>query len=172
MGKGNISVLFCKSLFGGVLCLLLSLPVWAQPSNSQVYRQLIEQYLQKHPENFRKVSGQILKDYFPPYTTDSTATATLQVFLPDLSYTREKRGVYVRKMDLSINRKDSVTVSRTLAYQDTLNRKQLRHIIRNSPEELQGDNPTRWGKWIGPTVLISTSIAGIVSLFFLRSSSD
>ena len=163
-----------KQWIRGVIGLLAILPHMslAQSTNPQIYQQLLQQYLDDHPGPYRKISGQLLTNYFPPYTTDTTTARTLQVFSPELTYERLSKGIYRRNMHISINQKDSTTRSETVVFQDTLNRKQLRYVLKNSPDSLRGDNPTRWGKWVGPTTLIATSVAGIVSLFFLRSSND
>lgn len=72
-------------------------------------------------------------------------------------------------MNFYITKKDSVQISIPLEYNDTLSAESLQRIYKGSGREFRGDNPSAWGKWISPLILVSSGVVGISALFYVRS---
>ncbi len=158
-----------RYIMGVLLIAIFPLLLQAQPHNGEVYRQLMDQYFQENALPFGSIEGSYPERYFSQVSPDSSADAVLQIAPAIVRYKQLADSLHVRTVDITVVRKDSTSETFTYRYADTLSNVNLRRVIRKSPDDLRGDNPLPGAKWIRPIALISLSITGLISLFFLRS---
>ncbi|RMG23621.1 MAG: hypothetical protein D6730_14135 [Bacteroidetes bacterium] len=154
-----------------ILAILAAMPLWGmtQPHNGEIYRQLVQNYFSAHGNHFLRVQGQPLAEFMPPYTIDSLAGSSLIVGLPTVKYGRVGKRHFSRTLGLSLSLQDSSVRPMYVSYTDTLEKKVLLRLYRQSPDQLKGDKPTAMARWIFPLALISGSVGGVLALFFVRS---
>lgn len=155
--------------YGLGLLLGISGVVHAQPHNGEVYRQLMRGFFDEQGNQFLQVNGSPVEAYTPPYVLDSTTSRQLIVSQASVSYERLGPKRYLRQLSLRLTLQDSSLQAFPLTYTDTLSKSQLKQAFRASPYALQGDMPTPEARWILPAALITASVGGFISLFFLRS---
>lgn len=153
----------------GLACfLLLSIPASAQLHNGECYRRLVADYFEKNGSNYQQLSGDFLKDWMPPYTID-TSGSSLFMAPPEITYAGIGKKQYCRSLKVFLNLQDSVMRSEVLTFSDTLSLKQVKAVRRASPKTLKGDTPGFSAKIARPMVIVASSIALIVALFYIRS---
>lgn len=152
-----------------MIFLLGALSLSAQLSNAEVYRTLWQNHLTEQT-HYSKISGQILTDLFPKYQSDSTSAFKLQVLKPEVNYAQLADKRIMRTIEIPYNVKDSLIESFRLRYVDTLQRESFNQIHRESRESLRGESPTFVARWLRPVGILSLSVGGILSLFYVRSS--
>lgn len=152
-----------------MICLFGMLSLRAQLSNAEVYRTLWQNHLAEQT-HYGKISGQILKSFFPDYQADTTSSLGLQVFEPQVNYSQLPDKRIMRSIEVPYNVKDSVIESYRLRYVDTLQLESFKQIHRQSEGVLKGESPTFVAKWLRPLGILSLSVGGIIALFYVRSS--
>ena len=154
------------SILVGIVSLLFPFHVQAQQNNAEIYRDLLKEIEFLHPQSFKTIEGRYFKDYLPELMVDSTQEDVLQINGFSILYNPLGKGRYLRDIQIPIN---IAGKDENLAYQDTLSGKNLRKLIRKSPEVFKGEDPTTFSRWIKPAAMISASVLGIIGLFFIRS---
>lgn len=155
-----------------VLCALLVLlgpfSLSAQPAITAVYQQLFAEFFAESAP-FQAITGQQLSPYFPAVSLDSTSSRKLQILPAQVAYTQLDEGKIVRRLSISLTVRDSAMQAFSLSQTDTLSLSAFRKDFRQSPEPLQGDDPTARARWVRPISLIGLSVATFVALFYVRS---
>lgn len=103
------------------------------------------------------------------FSRPSAAGVGLMIESPAVTFTRMGRDSFRRVIEVVITFQDSLEHSFSLVYSDTLSRKSLKQVRNTRYPELKGSNPLPTSKYLAPALLIGTAIAGIISLFYLRS---
>lgn len=97
------------------------------------------------------------------------SNCALRIDDPEVEYLALKPDKIVRKISSLLTLKDTSEVSYPVLYQDTILRKELSAVRQKQDPALRGTDPRWAGKYLLPLGLIGTGIAGIISLFYLRS---
>ncbi|MEL6132582.1 MAG: hypothetical protein AAFR59_04370 [Bacteroidota bacterium] len=152
----------------GVLSLLLSHMGVAQVHNLEIY----QNWWMAASDTVKQVDGFSFEEWTPPFVIDSLSEQALWISSPQITYVQIGVKVFQRSMTQRYERiigGERTTFQHT--YADTLSRKEMRLIIRKSPEPLAGEDPTFWGRWGSPLGWVSTGTGIILGLFYIRSQS-
>ena len=144
--------------------------LFSQSSHDSLYIHLLGEYAEGIGGPVQKVSGGISPTDTLLFSYDTLSDLQIKIGEPLVEFTSLPNKYYQRTLTIPIQQKDSILRQKTLRYTDTLDWKVLKEIRKQSSSPLKGDNPTAWGRWIGPALLITTGIGGIFAVFFLRSS--
>lgn len=159
----------CFSLILFLLIIWGKSHVKAQKHNGEIYQSLIQGFFEKEGNTVGEVEGNLVKNWFPTVVIDSSLVQKLIIGGVDISYKKHQAGNYERTVSMQLTLQDSVMRAFPLSYKDTLSLPQIRQIRRKSPLSLRGDLPTATARLVKPFVVVGLSVAGIVSLFYLRS---
>lgn len=143
--------------------------IYAQTSNEHIYQKLLLDFHAKHPSPFKAIEGRFFRDYLPDIEVDSTQEETLRFEGFSIRYNPLGKKSYLRNVEIPLSLQSKVLRQEVLSYQDTLTAKQVREVIKNSPEPFKGEDPTNYTRWLKPSGLVGGSILAIVGLFFIRS---
>ena len=102
--------------------------------------------------------------------TFSDSKMTLDVETPTVIFQRIAKGKFQRTIGIDLVYKDSVETRMALNQIDTLDRKDIPEARRVEEKALRGADPRFVRKFLIPLAGISGGIAGIISLFYIRSS--
>lgn len=141
----------------------------AQPSNDQVYTRLLEGFLSEQSQAYQEIQGKPVAAFLPEIHIDTASRTTLRISTPTITYERLKPKLFIRSLKIRVSQRDSTTIRKTLSFADTLDRKAVLSVYKQSPYELQGDKPTDRARWLRPAFIVGASVGGIWALFFLRS---
>lgn len=142
----------------------------AQVTHDSLYVQLLREYAEQVERPVRKVSGGIFPADTLLFAYDSLSILEIKIGEALVEFTSLPEKKYIRSLSISIQQKDSILRQKNVRYVDTLHWKLLKQLRKQSSPQLRGDDPSPWGKWIGPALLISAGIGGIFAVFFLRSN--
>ena len=102
--------------------------------------------------------------------TVSGSEVTLNVETPTVDFQKVAKGKFQRTISIDLVYKDSTETRMALNQVDTLDRKQIPEARRVDEKALRGSDPRFIRKFLVPFAGISGGIAGIISLFYIRSS--
>jgi hypothetical protein len=141
----------------------------AQISNELVFERLVTHSViaQGHPID--SVKGFVTDVLNAQILRTPSAAKDLIIEPPTVEFTRLGKGMWERSVATIVNYQDSMEHSYSLAFKDTLTAKEIKVVRKTRYPELRGKNPRFTSKYLGPALLIGTAIAGIISLFYLRS---
>ncbi|MEL6627094.1 MAG: hypothetical protein AAFQ83_12515 [Bacteroidota bacterium] len=141
---------------------------WAQMDNLHIYQSWWEAF----PDTVQAVEGFALEEWTLPISIDSQATQTLWVNPPTIVYLEVGKKMYERSMQQPYERvSGGERISFRHTYVDTLSQKEMRSVIRRSPEPLAGEDPTFGGQWGRPVAWVVSGTGIIFGLFYIRSQS-
>lgn len=142
----------------------------AQKINGLVFEDLVLQKVRERALPLDSVTGFTTERLLAELACTTGAKRKLVVDPPEVRYTRIDSGGYERRIATMVSFVDSSEVGYELTHIDTLSKSGLRIVRKGSVLELRGEDP-RWGvRYLLPIAIIGTGIAGIISLFYLRSS--
>ena len=144
--------------------------LFSQSTHDSLYTHLLREYAEGIEGAVQKVSGGIFPTDSLLFSRDTLSKLQIKIGEPSVEYTSLSKRFYIRTLTIPIQQKDSIVRQKTLSYADTLDWKLLKEIRKSSANPLKGDNPSPWGRWIGPALLITTGIGGIFAVFFIRSN--
>ncbi len=142
---------------------------FSQPPNDSLYTQMLMEYANTLEFPVNSIKGLLFPRDSSLFARDSSSHVALSFAEPELSYLPISKKVFQRLLAVRVQQRDTIARQKTLQYVDTLDLIALKRVRKRSSPLLKGDNPTLWGKWVKPVLLISTGIGGIFALFFLRS---
>jgi hypothetical protein len=143
---------FLLVLLCGLIALVATSPMaTAQSHNGEIIDNLIKDFSSEN---------QLSKIKSDPH---------IKIGSPDISYNKLKNKQFTRSIEVSVEIKDSVRRSEVLAYSDTLSLRQLKQIQKASPKDLRAELPTTYARTLRPLAIVTASIAGVISLFYIRS---
>lgn len=142
---------------------------FGQVSNDSIYSHLIEGYANSLPSPIQTLTGLVFPQDSSFFARDSTSNSQLSLAEPEILYLPLEKKVYQRTVSVRVQLRDSIVRQKTLRYTDTIALSTVKYIRKQSHPLVKGDNPTLWGRWIQPALLITTGVGGIFALFFLRS---
>ncbi|WNJ16079.1 hypothetical protein [Pontibacter sp. G13] len=151
----------------GWLC--WSVGLYAQSSQEEVAKELFESFRNEFPEPYLSFAAQQPDPWIPHLKIDSTGTKSMLMYSPDVKFQRLGKGVFSRTITLKFEIQDSLIQTRTYTFTDEVQRESMKSLRKQSAESLAGNDPTLFGNWGRPIILIGTSVAGIVALFLVRS---
>lgn len=141
----------------------------SQISNQLVYETLVKQLVADHHRPFDSLLGVVTLGLDSALKKESSANCNLQVGPPRISWRKVGKRSYSREIEATILYTDSIGGEFLAVKSDTLAGRDIRKVRKSDLPELRGDDPRIVSKYIGPAALIGTLIAGIISLFYLRS---
>lgn len=97
------------------------------------------------------------------------APTNLLIDAPRIEFEKIGKGSYQRTVEATLNFQDSTEHGFQMIARDTLSRNHLAMVRKSRESALRGEDPRWTRKYLAPAVLIGTGIAGIISLFYLRS---
>ncbi|MDB4286121.1 hypothetical protein N9933_02355 [bacterium] len=142
--------------------------VTAQPHNGEVYKNLIQNFFTETEPSNTKIDERY-EAWIPKYQIDSSRNETVRIGGPDISYNKLKNKQFTRMVQVSVEIKDSVQRSEVLVYSDTLSIQELKEVQKGSPPDFRSELPTTYSKTLRPLAIVTASIAGVISLFYIRS---
>lgn len=100
---------------------------------------------------------------------DTTLGPAVRFSPAEIEYKRLDRSRWQRVVSTQVNWQEQGLRSQPLMATDTLQKAQLRRLLKTSPASWKGENPLPWARWIQPATLLAGSIGAIVALFYWRS---
>lgn len=156
-------------IVSGLLFLSSSFFCKSQTTNQLAYESLVRQLVADHHRPFDSLVGVTTPALDTLLLRDATANCNLQVGPPRINWRKLGHGRYLREMEVTILYTDSNGGEFLAAATDTVPRRDIRQLRKSKVPELRGENPRFVSKYLGPAALIGILIAGIISLFYLRS---
>jgi len=156
----------------GMSCIffLLGYPVaHAQASNDSLYAFLIQDFFGSHPGPYLELAGLPTFIREKEAWRDSLSEKRIRFWDIEIGYTPTEEGLTSRSLRLPYTLELPLLEEDTLVFRDTLTRKELKHVFRESSPALQGEPPFRWERWGRPLVWGSAGIMLTTLLFYLRS---
>jgi hypothetical protein len=141
----------------------------AQISNELAFEQKVVQLFGQKKIPVDSLSGFLTKGLHSNIMLSQDVNRCLDVEIPKVAFSKLENHYYQRMITSVVTFRDSIEQSFSLQMLDTVPRSALRSIRKSDYLELRGDNPQWTSKFILPILLIGTGIAGIISLFYLRS---
>lgn len=143
----------------------------AQLGNGELYRSLWQQELDSMDQPIQAIKGKVFEDFFPAFEPDSQAILSLSLLTPSIFYQKVSKGKYIRSFRQNYQIEGKGFRSGIIVFEDTLTSKQLKTLIKTKglPNELNGDNPFFFSKYVGPFLGIMGSTGVIFALFYIRS---
>ena len=141
----------------------------SQISNQLVYESLVKQLVADHHRPFDSLLGVVTPSLDSAFVSDSTVNCNLQVGPPRINWRKVGKRTYLREVEATILYTDSIGGEFLAVRSDTVPARDIRKLRKSDLSELRGDDPRIVSKYIAPALLIGTLIAGIISLFYLRS---
>lgn len=179
---GRVFFLYLSPMidFGSSLCVRSTLlflflflikagTLFAQTTNDHIYRQLLQEFHTDHPGPYKALEGRFFRDYLPNIVVDTNQMEVLRFEGYTITYNPLGKKSYLRSVEVPVSIQGTTLNQEILTYQDTLTAKEVRKIVKQSPEPFKGEDPTLYSRWIKPASLIGVSVLGIVGLFFIRS---
>jgi len=164
--SGLKNKLFKLLIIIGLAWLSLGSFAKSQISNDLVYNQLLEEYLSS------KSSWKSVLGFRTPYVdsllrVDTTQSITLNLADPEINYRRVQGGRYLRSLSVLVSSSDGE--DQLLQRSDTLSSKEINESRRSVHPNLRGEHPSTLRRCLMPAGTILGGIAGIISLFYIRS---
>lgn len=141
----------------------------AQVPNDTLYQCLLGQYFTEHPGPYRSLMGLGEAFYPDSLVLDTTARVALTVLSAEVSYVATTKDRYLRRVEIPLQIETEGLRSETLVATDTLDRKQLRWVLRHSSRPLQGEDPRQWTRRWGPALALVPPLLITTLLFVWRS---
>jgi hypothetical protein len=144
--------------------------LFSQISNEAAYRQLLSQFFEKDLGTINSFEGTFVGDWVPKIVFDPSKSST-KVIMGELEivYERIEDQQFKREVIIPMNIQDSTFRSEMLTYTDSLSITQIREIRKGSASPFKGDAPGRMATLVRPVTFVIGSIAGLISLFYIRS---
>lgn len=140
----------------------------AQITNTLAFEQSVLQVIATKGRPVDSICGFEGDSLWPKIRLTPQSKRHLSIEEPSVAYQKIEAG-YRRSITTVLSFIDSTEVAFPVLYEDTIARKDLRTVRKSAPLALRGSDP-RWAvKYLVPAALIGTGIAGIISLFYLRS---
>ena len=153
----------------GWIYIISSIESFGQVSNDSVYTYLIQEYANSLSSPIQSVKGLVFPQDSSFFPLDSTSANQLSLTEPEILFLSLEKKVFQRTVSVKVQLRDSIVRQKTLRYTDTMALSMVKRIRKQSHPLVKGDNPSLWGRWIQPALLITTGVGGIFALFFLRS---
>jgi len=142
----------------------------SQKSNELVFDSLVVDFLRQHPYRLDSLEGFFTEDLQQKIPLENDGAYRLNVEAPEIGFVKVQGKKYQRKISTVLTFTDSTEQAFSISYQDTIDRSMIRPLRKSKHLELRGRDP-RWAtNYLLPSLIIGTGIAGIISLFYIRSS--
>jgi hypothetical protein len=141
----------------------------SQITNELVFEGQVLKAVADHPFLIDSLKGFFTDNLRSQVVLSDSGTNDLIIEIPTVEFKRLGKNSFERSLETILNFQDSTEHSFMFMHRDTLDGKSLTAVRKSRYPELQGRNPRFASKYLGPAVLIGTAIAGIISLFYLRS---
>ncbi len=163
---------FCRFLL--LIFSVLQMTIFVNDCKSQITNELAFQamlldFIAKKPLKADTVSGFVTPDLLAKIVTHPGSHRRLDIEEPVVEFSHLQNKMFERNITSLVSYIDSGEVSFPLRFTDTIPRKDLAAVRKSQFLALRGTNPRWTAKYLLPVVLIGTGIAGIISLFYLRS---
>ncbi len=160
MGKNSFLLFFC---------VLVLQNQYAQ-TNQEIYTQFIQQLVAQEGSHFLSYNGYAKNIDSLYFKTDSLAENRLIPQKWEINYHLLTDKRYLRQLafQMRIEKKDTFTLFET-TYQDTLTKAEVKHLLHKEKPDFQGKNPFLQDLYIKPSIMIVSSVALILTLFYVRS---
>lgn len=142
----------------------------SQKINELAFEDMVANFVASHPKNIDSISGFTTKGLLQRIHLFPKAEFDLNLDPPVVDFELLKKGQYLRKISTVITYLDSTSHEYALTYTDTISASAISKVRKSNYDELCGPNPKWAAKYLLPIGMIGTGIAGIISLFYFRSS--
>lgn len=142
----------------------------AQKTNELCFDDLVVNFVAGHPREFREVKGFLTPGLSDRLKPAPEADFILNIAEPQVTYENLTGPYFAREIEANLNYRDSTDHEYAVTWRDTLHRKQVKAARNTKLKILRGADPRFHAKFLLPGLLIGTGIAGIISLFYIRSS--
>lgn len=144
----------------------------SQIPNNLAFEALFRQFLDMDQGNYADVKGYYYSSLEQYIHRDSSAKKFLHISEPDVQYHKVGKGKFNRTIAVDFSYTDSIPEEGKLFHMeqsDTLTRSQVKLSRDIEEKSLRGNAPFFLTKFIVPAVGTLAGIAGIISLFYVRS---
>ena len=175
-GKGDRLNLtpFCRLCFLLIFSALqiLFLPNFAnaQKTNELCFEESITKFLVSDPREFSGVRGFQTDGLAGKLDSVPDAPYQLRIGVPQVNYENLQGPYFAREITTDLTFVDSTDHLSTVTWRDTLHKRDIAASRKGSPPELKGTDPRWTAKILWPAAMITGGIAGIISLFYIRSA--
>lgn len=174
--KGDIAfkARFCGPLYLLIISALLIQffpnSAKAQKTNELCFEELVANFLVSDPRKYSGVKGFRTAGLASQLDSVADAPFYLRIDPPLVNYENLKGPYFAREVSADVVFVDSTDHLSTLTWRDTLHRRDLSAVRKTDHPVLKGTDPRWRSKVLAPAVLIGAGIAGIISLFYIRSA--
>ena len=112
----------------------------------------------------------MVEEFKPHAALDPASKKSLKISAPTIEYKNLKDSEFERTISVDLLYKDSTETFQGLTKVDTLQRSDIKEARDVEEKELRGTDPRFIRKFLIPIAGIGSGIAGIISLFYIRSS--
>lgn len=167
------SAFFCR--FFPLIISILTMVIFsnfanAQKTNELAFEDLIGDFVASHPKKIDTVKGFLTENLKRRIYLKSKAPFHLNIDPPVVKFSSIGEKQFQRKISSVLTYQDSTEHTYALTYCDTLVGSQIPKVRKSKFSELRGTDPRWAAKFLFPASMIGIGIAGIISLFYIRSS--
>jgi hypothetical protein len=142
----------------------------AQRSNELVFDSLIFAFRKQHPQMIDSIEGFSTENIRANVEVQKQPAPNFLIEEPEVSFKRVAAKKYLRTVSTTVTYKDSTEQSFSLVLEDSIAAANLKAVRKSKYIELRGRDPRWVTNYLLPALIIGTGIAGIISLFYIRSS--
>lgn len=141
----------------------------AQKTNELCFEELMGNFLASDSRKYSAVIG--FRTPGLNGVVDSTlgVPLSLRIDPPQVSFEKIDREKYTREVLVDVVFIDSTEQLRSLVWRDTIGRRDIGKVRRTKYPELKGTDPRWAARFLAPGIMLGAGIAGILSLFYIRS---
>lgn len=143
----------------------------SQISNRLALDSMIIGHFHKDTISIGKMTGFLEEDYRAYKSIQTGDSTRLTIEEPSITYTKLEDSRFERRIAIDLVYEDSAEIRVPLLMTDTLRRQDISASRKVEPRSLRGQDPRFSRKFLYPAIGIGGGIAGIISLFYIRSSS-
>ena len=142
----------------------------SQKTNVLVFEELVGNFVANHPKKIDSLSGFFTDELQRRIFLQQKASFDLNIEEPSVDFQALGKKQFQRKVATVLTYQDSTEHVYALTFCDTILGNQLGQIRQSEHPALRGTNPRWTSKILFPAAMIGTGIAGIIALFYFRSS--
>lgn len=142
----------------------------AQKTNVLAFEDLVSDFVSNHPKKIDTLKGFLTEDLKSRIFVQAASPFALNIDPPVVTFKSMGKNQFQRKIAAVLTYQDSTEHVYALTYCDTLAGNQIGKVRKSKLSELRGTDPRWTSKFLFPGTMIGIGIAGIISLFYIRSS--
>ncbi|HHG86555.1 MAG TPA: hypothetical protein ENJ82_17525 [Bacteroidetes bacterium] len=168
--KRCLRMLFYTLIFSSLYLSIATTFIKAQVINELCFLNLVGDFLANDNRKIAQYSGFMTSDLAAKIMTQKGAAYQLMIETPEVNYQNLSGPYFERNIAVDLIFQDSTEHISRVNWTDTLHRNQIKAVRKTAYQELRGADPRWLPKYLGPGLMVTAGISGLIALFYIRSS--